>query len=73
MKRVTKKLVKEALASFTGWQFSYNFKESNRIILFGRANENRIVEHLKLYRVVVLEHIPQDPWRTGSMKLGLLI
>ena len=71
MKKVTKKLVSEILTSFTGWNFAYDFKESQKIFLFSYSNHVRITEHLSARDIEVVEYKPAETPITGFMKLRI--
>lgn len=68
-KGVTKKAVMEALGNVFGWNFSYNFKESQTLITFGR--DAQIIERLQANGFDIVEHRPHESPRTGNIKLAV--
>jgi len=70
MKRVTKKAVREALDSFTGWNFAHDFKESQKLILYSHANLPRLTDRLSLCNINVADMRPTEPPLTGYLKLA---
>lgn len=71
MKKVTKKLVLKALESDVGWNFDCYFKETQKIILLWRSNDDRIREHLLANGIKVTEYRPRQSPCTGHMKLSM--
>lgn len=72
-KRVTKKLVGEALAPFNGWNYSYRFKEEPAIYIFLGAKSEDMITALSAHGITVTEYTPykREERRTGNMKLAM--
>lgn len=71
MKRVTKMSVLEILKELVGWNFTYTFKESQRLYLFNSASSDAIKERLEANGIEVVDYTPPQYPRTGSMTLRM--
>ena len=70
IKKVTKKIVNEALESCQGWMFANGFRESQRLVLFSHANIPKMTNCIKAKGLTILELTPCKDYRTGTLGLS---
>jgi len=68
--KVTKKAVTSALNPFGGWNYAYNFKESQRIVLFPSGRIEQMKQALSDCGIEVVECVPPKDLCTGYMELA---